>query len=126
MLTINWNTESAIIEAVCDEYNVDPAFLMAIRRQEAGPPGLEFGVKSVAAATYDDQLRIACITVAHRLVSYPNNPLTRGPISRRLQYSTVWINYFGNIWAPLSDSPLNASWIPNVSEFYVEWIAQGY
>lgn len=125
-MSILWEQEAPIIEAVSDEYNVDPAFLMAIRRQEAGPPGCEFGVKSVAAGTYDDQLRIACITVAHRLACYPNNPLTRGPISRRLLYSNTWINYFGSIWAPLSDSPLNASWIPNVIDFYVEWITQGY
>ena len=124
-MSINWATEQPIIEVVCHEYNVDAAFLMAIREQENGRPGLEWGVKSVAAATYDDQLRIACITVAHRLVSFPNNPLTRGPVSRRLMYSHTWINYFGAIWAPADASPMNVVWIPNVTQFYAEWVLKG-
>ena len=126
-MTIDWSVENPLIEAASDDYNVDPAFVKSIREQENGPADDPFGVtKTFPNIThYDDQLRITCITVAHRLVSYTGNPLARGPISRRLMYSSDWIRYFGGIWAPLEASPLNASWIPNVLSFYKKWTTTG-
>ena len=120
---IDWLIESPLIEQASDEYNVDPAFVKSIRQQEHGGDGRQFGVISVAAPTYDDQLRITCITVSHRLASFTGNPLTRGPVSRRLVYSPDWIKYFANIWAPVSASLLNESWLPNVISFYAKWVA---
>ena len=38
--------------------------------------GREYGVLSVSAPTYAEQLKIACNTVVHRLWSFPGNPLT--------------------------------------------------
>ena len=122
---IDWATESPLIEQGADDYNVDPAFIKSIREQEAGGDGRQFGVLSVPAPTYDDQLRITCITVSHRLASYSGNPLTRGPVSRRLVYSPDWIKYFANIWAPVTASPMNESWLPNVLSFYAKWVADG-
>lgn len=122
---IDWTLESPLIEQASDDYNVDPAFIKSVREQENGGDGKQFGVISVAAPTYDDQLRICCITVAHRLASYSGNPLTRGPVSRRLVYSNDWIKSFANIWAPVSASPLNESWLPNVIGFYAKWVTSG-
>lgn len=122
-MVLDWAIESPLIEAAAKHYGVDAAFIKSIRQQENGASGIEFGVKSVPAPTYHDQLTVCCFTVAHRLTAYDENPLTRGPISHRLMYSKAWIRYFADIWAPLSDSPMNASWLPNVLSFYQRWVA---
>lgn len=120
---VDWPTERPLIEAECQLRNVDVAFIMAIRQIENGGPGKEFGVLSVSAPTYADQLRICVSTVAHRLESYTVNPLTRNPFGR-VTYNPKWIAYFAAIWAPggVQNDPngLNKNWLPNVLKAYTE------
>lgn len=122
---IDWTVEWPKIQAEAMARGVDPRFVRAIREQENGAPGREFGVLSVPAPTYTDQLAIAAQSVAHRLYDYTLNP-TRPAVftfgTRGICYSDAFIAYFGSIWAPLrvanDPTDLNANWIPNVKKFY--------
>lgn len=60
---IDWTAEWPLILAESAIYGVDPYFISAIRVAENGGDGRQFGVLSVPAPTYADQLREACITV---------------------------------------------------------------
>lgn len=118
---IDWIQERPLIAAEASLYHVDPMFIETIRHCENGREGEEFGVRSVPAPTYHDQLRIACETVAHRLVTYGVNPLIR-TVSGRIRYSSNWIAYFAHIWAPdkADNDPtnLNANWYQNALKYY--------
>lgn len=122
---VNWQTEKIQIEDAAEAKEVDPCFIMAIRQAENGAPGKEFGVLSQSAPTYADQLRICVATVAHRLESFPGNPLVRNAFGR-IRYSPKWVAYFQSIWAPsgldvhVDNDPngLNANWLKNVLAFY--------
>lgn len=122
---INFAKERPLIEVACAPKNVDPAFVCAIRQAENGSPGREFGVLSQSAPTYADQLRICVATVAHRLESFPGNPLARDSFGR-IRYNAKWVAYFQSIWAPsgldvhVDNDPngLNANWLKNVLVFY--------
>ncbi len=120
-------TEWPLIEAEAALYGpfLDPAILKAIRMTENGAPGREFGVLSVSAPTYAEQLSVAAATVAHRLWSYPGNPITETAV-RRLVVSNAWIAWFASIWAPqgVVNDPngLNANWVKNFTAYYTQFI----
>jgi hypothetical protein len=127
MEMINWQAEKSLITTAATARNVDPFFIMAIRQAENGSPGREFGVLSQSAPTYDDQLRLCVSTVAHRLESFPGNPLVRDAFGR-IRYNAKWIAYFASIWAPVGldvkndPTGLNSNWVKNASAFYEEHI----
>lgn len=123
---MTWEEEIQAILPVAHRYGVDPQFVAAIRKAENGSPGREFGILSIPAPTYSDQL-LACVkTVRGRLKDYPQNPFlytknTEGEF--RLIYSTQFITYLGSKYAPTknaSNDPkgLNTNWVKNVSKFY--------
>lgn len=120
-VSINWDTEKPLIRAAAARKNVDPAFLMAIRETENGGPGIEFGVEPPGAYDYAGQLAMAVATVAHRLESFPGNPLGRN-VNQQIVYNSRFIAYFASIWAPVgaSNDPtgLNANWLGNCTKFY--------
>lgn len=122
---IDWAKETLEIEDASELKKVDPAFIMAVREAEAGKSGREFGVLSTNAPTYADQLRICIATVAHRLESFPGNPVMRDPFGR-VRYSHAWIAYFASIWAPVGvdndPNGLNKNWLANVLSFYQKHI----
>lgn len=117
--------EKEKIRAASALKNVDWLFVCAIRKQENGSAGREFGVISEAADNYDDQLRICVASVAHRVAAYQLNPLVRTP-EGRLRYSVSWIAHFAGIWAPVGakndPTELNENWFPNVCSFYDEFL----
>lgn len=116
---IDWKTELPKIKLMAEAYNVDWRFLCAIRNSENGGPGKEFGVLSVPAPTYGEQLRIAASSVSHRLTIYCRDVKAAG-----LPYSDDFIHYFANIWAPqeADNDPLglNANWDGNCASFYAK------
>lgn len=118
---INWTTEKPLIRVAAIAKGVDPAFLMAIRQTENGGSGIEFGVEPPGQYDYNGQLSMAVATVAHRLQSYPGNPLTRNS-NNQVVYNDKFIAYFASIWAPVgaSNDPnsLNANWHTNCAKFY--------
>ena len=120
---INWEIEKPLIVTAATARNVDPYYIMAIRQAENGGNGKEFGVLSENAPTYADQLRLCVSTVAHRLESFPGNPLQRDPFGR-IRYNPKWIAYFQSIWAPVGldvgndPTHLNNNWLKNVLSFY--------
>lgn len=102
---------------------------MAIRLQENGPDSCPFGVKSIPAPTYDDQLRVCCESVAHALLDY-RQPLWTQSAPYSLRYAPAFVTFFGNRWAPAGaandPNELNRDWIPNVLRLYAaEVVADG-
>ena len=125
---INWVVEKPLIEAAAAlrGTNLLVPVLMAIRTAENGSAGREYGVLSVSAPTYAEQLRMAMATVVHRLWSYPGNPLTTTP-NGELIVSPNWVAYFASIWAPsgVANDPtnLNANWTKDFLHAYNGFIA---
>lgn len=123
---INWNVELPKIRAASTLKHVDACFIAAIRQTEDGGQGIEFGVEPPGAYDYEGQLRMTVTTVAHRLATYPGNPLSRDTFGR-VVYSDRWIDYFASIWAPIGakNDPdgLNKNWSGNCKALYAQHIA---
>jgi hypothetical protein len=127
----NWEIETPIIISAAKCHNIDWAFVAAIRAQENGGEGKQYGVLDGNGLTYNEQLSECCATVAHRLESYPANPLVRcygaNGISR-IRYTPSFISYFASIWCPIGagndPTGLNKNWYPNVLKFYQQFVAK--
>lgn len=123
---IDWTTEWPQIQKAAALYHVDPYFIGAIRHAENGSPGKEFGVLSVSAPTYTDQLREACESVAHKAAVFDGEitvlTLRITKAAMVLVYSDAFIQKFASVWAPekVSNDPhnLNANWANNVRLIY--------
>ena len=136
-MAINWKIELPAIEKTAAIYGLDPLFIAAIRKQENGAAGREFGVLSESATSYDAQLADCCATVRNRLCGFAGNPfsLMSGSLVRRLIYSMPFINWFAygdethSGWCPkgAENDPnnLNQYWARNVTAFYIEWAKTG-
>lgn len=122
---IDWSIERQLIKAECLLWNIDHRLLMALRVAENGGDGRQFGVLSVSAPTYAEQLHIAARTVAHRLWTYPGNPLTATPYNE-VVVSVNWAHYFASIWAPqgVANDPhgLNVNWTKDFLTAYHKFI----
>jgi len=118
----NWSEERAAIRRVAERFGVDPRFVAAIRKQENGGPGREFGVLDGYATTYDLQLQECCRTVAHRVFIYQARGRLFAYNESGLTYSREFLHYFAAIWAPIgvANDPtnLNANWLPGVTQLY--------
>ena len=98
-----------------------------MRRQENGAPGYEYGIDSRLAPDFGEQLRIACVTVAHRMDGWT------GCMYRREGHVAVmsneWIEHFAAIWAPVgaSNDPhgKNASWPSGVISLQRQYARAG-
>jgi hypothetical protein len=126
-----WSEEWLLIRAAALAHGVDAFFIAAIRKAENGAPGREFGVLSVHAPTYADQLRECCATVRRRMSEKPPRMglriLRNGVV--RLILPNDWIDWFGSRWAPLGaeNDPLalNRNWSDNVVLLYAEGMNNG-
>ena len=121
---MTWASEWQLILVAAARYGLSPHFIGAIRKTENGGEGKEFGVLSVSAPNYEDQLRVCCQTVRHRLIAYdmddqslvsytaPNGDIV-------VIYSPAFITYLASIYAPsgANNDPnsLNRNWSRNVS-----------
>ncbi len=128
---MTWQDECKLIIDAAHVAGVDPRFVAAIRKQENGASGREFGVLSVPAKGYDAQLRVTCRSVAHRLHSYYDDVMD-SPLRKTKDdtvYSDDFIEYFGNIWSPVGarNDPrsLNKNWIANVRKLYARACREG-
>lgn len=126
---INWVTETPIIKAQALKHNLDWAYIAAIRTAENGRAGIDFGVLDGNALTYAEQLEECCTTVAHRLETYPANPLVRVYGANgfsRITYSPSFIRYFASIWAPLDadndPTGLNSNWFTDAITAYHQFV----
>jgi hypothetical protein len=79
---------------------VDPRFLGALRRAENGGPGREFGVLSVSAPTYEDQVRLAAASIPRNVERFEaSGRVAIDPATGR--YSEEFIRFFSNRYAPV-------------------------
>ena len=99
------------------------ALMLAVRKQENGKPGIEFGVMAAKGTDLEEQARWAVVTFLKNIERWERavregNWKPKYP-SRELDY----IAYLGNRWAPVgaSNDPagLNQYWIPNVQRLYL-------
>lgn len=131
MTKIDWQLELPLIKLQSDKHKVDWAFIAAIRQAENGQTGREFGVLDGVSSSYDEQLAVTCTTVAHRLETYPANPLTRcySPDKHsRVRYTQSFITYFSSIWSPVGvendPNGLNKHWLKNATNVYSSFLSQ--
>lgn len=126
---ISYEVEWPQIKAEAAKIGLDPYFIWAIRRVENGDPGKEYGVLSVSAPTYADQLRVCCSSVRHRLVEFSqdkNPALTNYTCPNGdvvLIYSQQFVQYLGKIYAPIGagNDPenKNLNWVRDVAWNYI-------
>lgn len=129
-----WQDEMALIKIAAKQFGVDPYFIAAIRKCENGGPGREFGVLSVPAPTYAEQLDVCCRSVRHRLNEYTADVQAAAVAvlhetpggANVLVYSHDFIEWFSRIWAPqgAANDPtgLNANWARNVWYQYLHLV----
>ncbi len=98
------------------------ALSLAVRRQEDGPLGLEFGVMAAKGTDLEEQTRWAVVTFIKNIQRWEralqNNSWKRTNSNPELDY----IAFLGQRWAPLGvvNDPLglNRYWVPNVQKLY--------
>jgi hypothetical protein len=66
--------EQVLIRDAPSRAAVDPRCLGALRRAENGGPGREFGVLSVPAPTYEDQVRLAAASIRRNVERFVKRP----------------------------------------------------
>ncbi|MGH8011556.1 MAG: hypothetical protein ACREQ4_03515 [Candidatus Binataceae bacterium] len=128
---IDYEAEFQRIIPIAVAHGVDPRFMLAIRCTENGAAGREFGVLSIAAPTWLDQCRVACVSVAHRLAEFENQVTRYGKTvsySRgEARYSDEFVKYFASRWAPAGvvndPTDLNAHWQRNAEALYKRFCA---
>jgi hypothetical protein len=92
--------EKVLIRDAASRAAVDPRFLGALRRAENGGPGREFGVLSVSAPTYEDQVRLAAASIRRNVERFEaSGRVAVDPVTGR--YSEEFIRFFSNRYAPV-------------------------
>ena len=92
--------EQVLIRDAASRAAVDPRFLGALRRAENGGPGREFGVLSVPAPTYEDQVRLAAASIRRNVERFEaTGRVAVDPATGR--YSEEFIRFFSNRYAPV-------------------------
>lgn len=125
MAKIDWGREYPQIILMCAKRALDPALMAAIRNQEHGRAGREFGILSRPAPDYQSQLRIASRTVLTQLATFQGNPFhlfERTDGVHRLMFKPSVIQWIGDQYAPMCAHPLNPNWAPNVLDFYDQYV----
>jgi len=130
-------------------YGVDPFLIQAIRRAENGGPGDEFGVESVKATTYEDQLRICCVTVMHQhqryMIAESRSPVEVSSFTlaldgalgatppaaitlSRVVYTRGFLKSLQETYCPVGAGDdlkgLNVNWFTNVTNFYFDTLKE--
>jgi len=109
----------------CVEYpfEVDVhAFMLAIRKQENGIAGVEFGIMHPQAVDTNlvIQAEWAMATIIKDTKRWHNNTLTCVKGKSKDDF-VDWIEYFGTKYCCPSLHPNNKFWLPNVREFYKDF-----
>lgn len=114
-------------------YGIDPFFLAAIRKAEGGGPGREFGIISVSAPTYRQQLELCAESIRNNLVRCTGNLFEYNKTKlhvKRIVYSIVFIEYMARRYAPIAaeNDPegLNKNWVNNVRSCYLKYASSGW
>ena len=92
--------EQVLIRDAASQAAVDLRFLGALRRAEKGGPGREFGVLSVPAPTYEDQVRLAAASIRHNVERFEaTGRVAVDPATG--WYSEEFIRFFSKRYAPV-------------------------
>lgn len=121
--------EIPLILAITDEYakkyseildahsNINLyALMLAVRRQEDGPPGLEFGVMAAKDTNLEEQARWAISTFIKNIKRWGKLEIIG---------AENYIASLGGRWAPIGaendEGNLNRFWVENVKELYKKY-----
>lgn len=90
------------------------ALTLAVRRQENGGVGIEFGVMAAKGTDLEEQARWAIVTFIKNIQRWEKTK-NDGTVES-------YINFLGNRWAPIGaendPNDSNRFWIPNVKQLY--------
>lgn len=96
------------------------ALMLAVRRQENGRPGLEFGVMAAKDTDLEEQARWAIVTFIKNIQRWERKE--GGWKTKFTNPEQDYIAFLGNRWCPVgaANDPLglNKYWIPNVQQLY--------
>jgi len=91
--------EVLLIAKAAKKHNVPAAALCALRIAENGGPGREFGVLSVSAATYEEQVDIAARSFKNHETRY-TDATAFPPHTYYGRYTEEFLRSFSARWAP--------------------------
>ena len=96
------------------------ALMLAVRKQENGKPGLEFGVMAAKDTDLEEQARWAIVTFIKNIQRWERKE--GGWKTKFSNPEQDYIAFLGNRWCPIGavNDPLglNKHWIPNVQQLY--------
>lgn len=121
----------AIVDEYCDKYESIVArnkfinlyaLSLAVRKQENGDAGLEFGVMAAKGTDLEEQTRWAVVTFLKNIERWERARKNGEWKPQNSNPELDYIVYLGNRWAPIgvANDPfgLNKYWIPNVQKLY--------
>ena len=128
---MTWEEEFRKITEVAHLHGVDPFFICAIRKQENGRAGREFGVLDGKSNTYDQQLETCVKTIRNYECDFAGPMKVREQTSlgfRRACYSPAFIAFAQRRYCPVgaANDPtgLNKNWLAGVTRYYARFCAQ--
>ena len=96
------------------------ALMLAVRKQENGKPGLEFGVMAAKDTDLEEQARWAIVTFIKNIQRWERKE--GGWKTKFTNPEQDYIAFLGSRWCPVGaiNDPLglNKHWIPNVQQLY--------
>ena len=114
--------EKELIFDMALRYGIDPLFLVALRKQENGAIGQEFGIQSANAQDYMNQLNMAARSIQNSMDRY-QTAFGKDPQEGE-HLSVEFITFFSIRYCPPELDNLNENHLPGLLKMYGKYIGK--
>ncbi len=97
-------------------YGIDPHLLLALRRQENGAEDVEFGIKSVEAKNYLNQLNMAARSIQNSINRYER--IFDADLEKDGHLTVEFMAFFSGRYCPPQLGGVNVNHLPGISRMY--------
>ncbi len=112
--------EKKLIYEMALRQGIDPHVLFALRKTENGGAGLEFGIKSVEAKDYINQLNMAARSIRNSMTrfrnQFPESEIYHDGQAPKL--SLKFLAFFSTRYSPPGEGGVNVNHLPNMAKIY--------
>ncbi len=110
-------SEKKLIYEMAMRYGLDPHFLLALRRQENGGEGQEFGIKSAETNDYLNQLNMSARSIQNSMNRY-EGVFNKSPLNEGGFLSVEFIALFSDRYCPPELGGVNENHLPGIAKMY--------